>query len=77
MSAANQFDWVDFYKELANKLLEYKKNRMELVEMVPIIYEKTGLVLPRLESDQKLTDIDPFTFFGLFNKSLKFPQFFS
>lgn len=70
MSAANQFDWVDFYKELANKLLEYKKNRMELVEMVPIIYEKTGLVLPRLESDQKLTDIDPFTFFGLFNKSI-------
>lgn len=24
MSNTNQFDWVDFYKELASKLLNYK-----------------------------------------------------
>ena len=31
MNNTNQFDWVDFYKELASKLLFYKENRHELV----------------------------------------------
>lgn len=28
--AVNQFDWVEFYKEFAEKLLAYKDNRQEL-----------------------------------------------
>ena len=66
----NQFDWVDFYKELSGKLLQYKNNRSELVEKVKKIYEITGLNLPTLEKDNQIVDIDPFTFFGLFNKKL-------
>lgn len=69
MSNTNQFDWVDFYKELAGKLLEYKDNRQELVEKVRKIYETTGINLPTLEKDNQIVDIDPFTVFGLFNKS--------
>lgn len=69
MSSTNQFDWVDFYKELASKLLQYKDNRQELVENVRKIYEITGINLPTLERDNQIVDIDPFTFFGLFNKS--------
>lgn len=69
MSNANQFDWVDFYKELASKLLQYKDNRQELVEKVRKIYEITGINLPTLERDNQIVDIDPFTVFGLFNKS--------
>ncbi len=65
----NQFDWVDFYKELASKLLRYKGNRNKLVEKVKKIYEITGINFPTLEKDNQLVDIDPFTFFGLFNKS--------
>lgn len=41
MSEANQFDWVDFYKELSGKLLQYKNNRKELIEKVRKIYEIT------------------------------------
>ena len=70
MSESNQFDWVDFYKELSNKLLQFKKNRTELVEKVYKIYEITGINLPTLERDNQVVDIDPFTFFGLFNKKL-------
>ena len=70
MSEFNQFDWVDFYKELSGKLLQYKNNRAELVEKVRKIYEITGLNMPTLEKDNQLVDIDPFTFFGLFNKKL-------
>lgn len=69
MSSTNQFDWVDFYKELASKLLQYKDNRQELVENVRKIYEITGINLPTLERDNQIVDIDPFTVFGLFNKS--------
>ena len=70
MSEINQFDWVDFYKELSGKLLQYKNNRSELVEKVKKIYEITGLNLPTLEKDNQIVDIDPFTFYGLFNKKL-------
>lgn len=69
MSNTNQFDWVDFYKELASKLLNYKKNRQGLVDKVRRIYETTGINLPTLEKDNQIVDIDPFTVFGLFNKS--------
>ena len=29
MNEQNQFDWVDFYKEFASKLLDYKDRRDE------------------------------------------------
>ncbi len=72
MSTSNQFDWVDFYKELANKLLQYKNNRNNLIEKVKAIYSKTGISMPTLETDNHIVDIDPFTFFGLFNKGLSY-----
>lgn len=65
----NQFVWVNFYKEFASKLLAYKNNRGELVEKVKAIYDETGINMPTLEKDNQLVDIDPFTVFGLFNKS--------
>lgn len=69
MNGTREFDWIDFYKELAEKLLDYKDNRDELVSIVRQIFEKVGRNMPTLERDNKLVDIDPFTFFGLFNKS--------
>ena len=66
---ANQFDWVDFYKELSGKLLTYKDNRQELIVKVKRIFSDTGINMPTLERDNQLVDIDPFTVFGLFNKS--------
>ena len=69
MNNTNQFDWIDFYKEFANTLLQYKNNREVLVEKVEKIYELTGIYMPTLERHRKLIAIDPFTIFGLFNKS--------
>ena len=66
---ANQFDWVRFYKELSGKLLTYMGNRQKLIEKVKQIFSKTGINMPTLEKDNQLVDIDPFTVFGLFNKS--------
>lgn len=38
MNEQNQFDWVDFYREFAVKLLAYKNKRGELIEKVRAIY---------------------------------------
>lgn len=66
---ADQFQWVDFYKEFANKLMEFKDNRGALIDKVKAIYTNTGINMPTLEKDNNLVDIDPFTVFGLFNKN--------
>lgn len=65
----HQFQWVEFYEELARKLVSYRNNRGELLEKVREIYRITGINMPTLEQDNRLVDIDPFTIFGLFNKS--------
>ena len=69
MSESNQFGWVEFYKALANKLLEYKNDRTELVNNVFKIYDESGIKAPKLEEDNSaLEDFDPFSVFGIFNK---------
>lgn len=65
----HKYDWVDFYKELAWKLLDFKNNHAALVDIVKKVYETTGLNMPTLELNGDLFDIDPFTFYGIFNKS--------
>lgn len=51
-------NWIDFYKEFANKLLEFKNKRKELIE---IIKSTPNINFPKID------DIDPFTVFGLLN----------
>ena len=63
--------WVPFYEELADKLLPFRADRAALVDHVRAVYEKTGIEFPTLQDeDVELSDIDPFTVFGLFNKCI-------
>ncbi len=64
-----EFDWVDFYKEFAEKLLAFKGDRKPLVKMILEIFSEIQIELPTLEKDKNVIDICPFTVFGLFNKS--------
>ena len=68
--ADNKFDWIPFYKELADKLLEYKDNRADLIKVIEALYQKIDIKIPKLDKDNKIIDIDPFTVFGLFNKGI-------
>ena len=63
-------DWVDFYMELADKLLPYKSDRKTLIGKIKAIYAAINMRLPKLEADNNPIDIDPFTIFGLFNKGI-------
>ena len=69
MDKQGVFAWVDFYQEFADKLLQYKDNRQELIAKVKQIFDRIGLKLPTLDKDNQIYDLDPFTVFGLFNKS--------
>jgi len=70
MFSKEQFDWVDFYKEFAQKLLNYKTNRNELISIVENVYKDANINMPTLEINNEVIDIDPFTIFGLFNKGI-------
>ena len=64
------FNRSGIYEEFATKLLEYKNDRKSLIGKLQNIYEEIGMKLPKMESDGKVLDIDPFTVFGLFNKGI-------
>lgn len=64
------YSWINFYMEFADALLAYKNSRAELIEKIREVFGLTEMKLPKLEADDDLEDIDPFTVFGLFNKGI-------
>lgn len=66
------FTWVPYYKEFAEKLLRYQEDRASLCRL---IYDhEDELLINYLHDeggkDDRFTDIDPFTTFGLFNRGI-------
>lgn len=68
--AAQNFDWTVFYAEFADKLLQYKNNRAELLTLLELAHRQAGLRYPFMDAGQPLDDICPFTVFGAFNKGI-------
>lgn len=74
---SSKFTWVPLYKELAEALLRFKDDRTELVKW---IYENLGKVTRsdgrslvaylHEEDGSKIKDIDPFSVFAIFNRSI-------
>ena len=72
-NTSNNFTWIPFYREFAKKLLEYRSNRKALIEKIKDIFSKMDtLTLPKLAETNKITNIDPFTVFALFNRNIKY-----
>ena len=59
--------WADFYRELSGKLIEYKEDQTEYIEKVKQIYPISNTNLAILKKICNKGNIDPFTFFALFN----------
>lgn len=66
----SNYEWVKFYSAFADKLLEYETNRKFLLEKLQNIFNSLGMKFQKLEEDDSVVDIDPFTVFGMFNKGL-------
>lgn len=72
----NQFTWTALYGELATKLADYQDRQPELISLLEQIREKGFVVTPLKDKDESgnsflLKEIDPFTFFGSFNRGVK------
>lgn len=65
-----KFDWIPFYKEFADKLLMYKKDRKTLIEIIKKVFVRNGLTIPTLGENGIFDDVDPFTVYGFFNKKI-------
>ena len=68
-----RFTWIPFYKELAEKLLQFQKDRDSLLKL---IYDnRTGFQANYLHDEKGESDlckdIDPFTTFGIFNRGIR------
>ena len=67
---SSTYTWIAFYEEFASKLLSFKGNRTSVIEKIRKVYTSAKLSLPTLENGNNISDIDPFTIFGLFNKGI-------
>lgn len=64
------FSWINFYSEFADRLVPFADNREELLKKLQEAYQSIGMKLSRLDNSGIPKDIDPFTVFGLFNKQI-------
>lgn len=64
------YTWIPFYKEFAQKLLQFKDNRTPLVNWIYNVLDDSYNRFLRFgpEKEERLTDIDPFTVFAIINR---------
>ena len=68
------FTWVPFYEELATKLLPYASRQSELIGILESLRTQGCVITPLEDWDETgkrflVQELDPFTFFGAFNRS--------
>ena len=65
------YTWIPFYKELAQKLLQFRNDRQSLIDW---IYSNIkGEYIKHLKDDpdgRRVADIDPFTVYAIFNRGI-------
>ena len=65
-----ELTWIDFYTEFANKLRGYRHKRPELIGHLKTVFSNLSMRFPKVEADDSVVDLDPFTVFAFFNKGI-------
>jgi hypothetical protein len=73
---SGMFDWTPFYQELAEKLLPFRSKQKNLIAYIESLRTKGIKVSALQDRDEAgnrflLSEIDPFTFYGNFNRGTK------
>ncbi|HEU0295039.1 MAG TPA: AAA family ATPase [Anaerolineales bacterium] len=77
--ATQSFTWIPFYEELATKLAGWEKRQGELISFLENLRTE-GYVITSLNDKDKdgarflLKELDPFTFFSVFNRRIGYDQ---
>ena len=69
------FGWIPFYDELAKKLVGYRLRQPELIKLLQELRVEGLPITPLDDRDESgnrfaITEIDPFTFLGVFNRGI-------
>jgi 5-methylcytosine-specific restriction protein B len=69
------FDWPPFYNKLAKKLVHYRNRQPELLQFLKSLGTAGTPITSLTDTDAQgntipLDEIDPFTFFGSFNRGI-------
>ena len=76
----SKFTWVPLYRELANRLADQEACQGELIALLEQIRADGFKVTPLTDQvvpgspDFLMTEIDPFTFYGTFNRGIRIDQ---
>lgn len=70
-----RFTWIPLYKEMADSLITWEGHQEELIQFIENLRSKSLKVTPLMDKDDKgasfiVKEIDPFTFFGIFNRGI-------
>lgn len=72
----NKFTWIPLYHELAKELVNWKDRQGELIAFLEELRSKQYIITSMTDKDDDgarflLSGIDPFTFFGVFNRGIR------
>ena len=62
------FTWVPYYKELAQKLVQYREKREELLDIIRGIDREYIDFLQKDGDGTKITDLQRFAIYSIFNR---------
>ncbi|RPI93295.1 MAG: hypothetical protein EHM40_10250, partial [Chloroflexi bacterium] len=79
VSTLNQFTWVPIYQELAGELANWENRQEQLISFLEELRAQGYVITPLQDKDAEgarllLREIDPFTFFGVFNRRIGYDQ---
>ena len=74
-----QFTWIPIYQELASELAKWQARQSELIVFLEDLRGDGLVITPFNDKDKDggrflLKEIDPFTFFGVFNRGIRYDQ---
>lgn len=75
----NHYTWVAFYEELAHTLPDWQDKQQEIIAFLEECRAQGMKITPLMDQDEQgahflLQEIDPVTFFGVFNRGIKHEQ---
>src|SRR5512132_3759407 len=73
------FTWIPIYQELARELARWENKQDELISFLEELRSEGFVITPLQDRDvdgarSLLKEIDPFTFFGIFNRRIGYDQ---
>lgn len=74
---ANQFTWIPIYQELAIELAKWQDRQGKLIAFLENLREQQYVITPLTDKEAEgsrflLKEIDPFTFYGVFNRGIRY-----